>query len=162
MSFFPQTSLDMSEAEAIARGLYAVSRRDGVHEREAALIASFWADCGGGAVALAELARQPDISAEQLAGLLQGGEKQTLFLKTAVLLAWADGNASDREMALINDFAKAFGIGEPEVQNLASEVKEYLLSHLTHLQNTDATVSVAKKLGVLQRLPVRGGVCPTR
>jgi tellurite resistance protein len=148
MSFFPPTALDTSEAEAIARGLYAVSRRDGVHEREAALIASFWADCGGGAVALAELARQPDIGAEQLAGLLRGADKQKLFLKTAVLLAWADGNASDREMALINDFAKGFGLGETEVQELAAEVKEYLLSHLTHLQNTASTVSVAKKLGV--------------
>jgi hypothetical protein len=148
MDFFPPTPLDSSEAEAFARGLYAVSRRDGVHEREEALIASFWADSGGGAVALAELARQPAIEPGQLAGLLQGVEKRALFLKTAVLLAWADGHASAREMALIGEFAAAFGVDGAAVERLAGEVKEYLLSHLTHLQNTDATVRVAKKLGV--------------
>lgn len=148
MSFFPPTPLDTAEAEAIARGLYAVSRCDGVHEREAALIASFWADAGGGAVALAELERKPNITGEQLANLLYGADKRQLFLKTAILLAWADGNASDREMALIGDFAKALGFGEDQVKTFASEVKEYLLSHLTHLQNSASAAAVAKKLGV--------------
>ncbi len=159
MSFFPATSLDTAEAEAIARGLYAVSRRDGVHEREAALIASFWADSGGGAVALAELERQPDITGEQLANLLYGPDKRQLFLKTAILLAWADGNASDSEMALINDFAKALGFREADVKGFAAEVKEYLLSHLTHLQNSASAASVAKKLNVLgaRAAPPRGG-----
>jgi hypothetical protein len=148
MSFFPATSLDTAEAEAIARGLYAVSRCDGVHERESALIASFWADSGGGAVALAELERQPNITGEQLANLLYGPDKRQLFLKTAILLAWADGNASEREMSLIGDFAKALGFGQEAMKTLSSEVKEYLLSHLTHLQNSASAATVAKKLGV--------------
>lgn len=148
MNFYPPTPLDTAEAEAFARGLYAVSRRDGVHEREATLIASFWADSGGGAVALAELARRPDITAEQLASLIYGADKRQLFLKTAILLAWADGQASDSEMALIGDFAKAMGFAPAQVTALAAEVKEYLLSHLTHLQNSASAAEVAKKLGV--------------
>jgi hypothetical protein len=31
---------------------------------------------------------------------------------------------------------------------LQSQVKEYLLNHLAHLRNTDATTAVAKKLEV--------------
>ena len=46
--FFPEVNLSHDAAEAIARGLYGVARVDGVHEREAGLIASFWIDAGGG------------------------------------------------------------------------------------------------------------------
>ena len=140
--------LSPDEAEAIARGLYAIANRDGLHEREAMLIASFWADSGGGPVALAELGRQPIITADQLARALHDDDTRRLFLQTAVLLAWADGNASAGEMALIGEFAGALGVAPAEVAIIDGEVKEYLLSHLTHLQNSASAANVAKKMGV--------------
>ena len=37
--FFPEMHLSHDAAEAIARGLYAIARADGLHDREAGLIA---------------------------------------------------------------------------------------------------------------------------
>lgn len=147
MSFAEEVSIDEVQARAIARGLYAVAAVDGVHEREAALIASFWADAGGGAAALAELQRAGTISSAELAGQLVTPAVRELFLRTALLLAYADGKVSDKERTILDDFAKALGAGD-RVAVLENEAKEYLLSHLTHVQNSAAVAEVAKKLSL--------------
>lgn len=148
MNFFPEMHLGERAAEAIARGLYAVAKADGIHEREAALIASFWSEVGGGAKALAELERRPGIRATELQAALHEPTERTLFLKTALLLAWADGKVTPEERQVISEFADALGINPVTIEALDAAVKEYLLSHVAHLSNTDATRKVAKKLNV--------------
>jgi tellurite resistance protein len=147
MDFFPEIKLDEAQAEAIARGLFAVARSDGMHEREAALVASFLADVGGRASALADLERQPAIQGAELAKLLQGAELRLLFLKSALLLAWADGRCSTEERATIDGFAKDLE-ATAKVEQLEAAVKEYLLSHVAGLQNSDAAAAVAKEMKV--------------
>ena len=44
MDFFPEIDINATQAEAIARGLYAVARSTAVHEREVALISEFFHD----------------------------------------------------------------------------------------------------------------------
>jgi tellurite resistance protein len=146
--FFPEIEVSHAAAEAIARGLYAVAKVDGVHEREAALVASFWADVGGGAGALAELERGATITAPELSAALSNNDLRSLFLKTSYLLAWADGKVTDAERKIIAEFSKALGVAAPDLGKLEVAVKEYLLSHLSPVKNTDAVVAVAKKLGV--------------
>src|ERR1051325_12087477 len=97
MEVFEEVAIDGPQAEAIARGLYAVAAADGVHEREAALIASFYGEAGGTPRALAELERREAISGAELAAVLQTADERRLFLKTALLLAWADGSVSPKE-----------------------------------------------------------------
>ncbi|HEX7601883.1 MAG TPA: hypothetical protein VF316_09770 [Polyangiaceae bacterium] len=145
MGFFPEVALDATHAEAIARGLFAVAKSDGLHEREAALVASFWADVGGSPAALAELERGAAITGAELAAALPTEPTRLLFLKTSLLLAWADGKFTPEEHVVVNGFAKALGLGE-RVAELENGVKEYLLSHLSHLSNTTATAEVAKKM----------------
>lgn len=146
--FFPEITVTQPAAEAIARGLYAVAKVDGVHEREAALVASFWADVGGGAGALAELERGAAISAPELSAALTSGELRTLFIKSAYLLAWADGKVTDAERRVISEFGKALGVQGGDLGKLEAAVKEYLLSHLSPVKNVDAVAQIAKKLGV--------------
>ena len=143
MSFFPEIALDTAQAEAIARGLFAVAKSDGLHEREAALVASFWADVGGSPAALAELERRAAVTGAELAAALPTEPMRLLFLKTSLLLAWADGKVSKQEHAVVDAFAKALGLA-PRIAELENAVKEYLLSHLAHLSNTTATAQVAK------------------
>lgn len=145
MSFSPEIALDATQAEAIARGLFAVAKCDGIHEREAALVASFWGDVGGGAAALADLERRPKISEDELSAALPSPELRLMFLKSCVLLAWADGRESDAERAIIGRFAEALG-QKAQLGAIEDGVKEYLLGHLSHLANTDATVEVAKSM----------------
>jgi tellurite resistance protein len=145
--FFPEMDLDRGAAEAIARGLYAIARVDGLHEREAGLIASFWIEAGGGAGALSDLERSEDIRPAELATALRSAEQRQLFIKTAILLTWADGSVSPAEQQAVHDFARALGLDDLTLEKLDASVKDFLLSHLVHLQNTDATREVAKKLG---------------
>lgn len=138
-----------SEGEAIARGLYAVARADGVvHEREKALIASFYDDtAGAGPVSLLELERAPDITPESLAlalGTPDGGE---LFLESALLLAYADNTVTPAERALIGTFASALGVEENRLAELEQGVRDVLVGQLLGLSNVESVAEIAKNLG---------------
>jgi tellurite resistance protein len=148
MDFFTEVELDRTAAEAIARGLFAVARVDGVHEREAGLIASFWMDAGAGHGLLSDLERQDSISAAELATLLRSPEQRRLFMKTALLLTYADGKVTPEERKILTEFGHALQIDQPSIDALEASVKEYLLRHLAHLQNSEAAAAVAKKLDV--------------
>jgi tellurite resistance protein len=148
IDFYPEIEVTQSAAEAIARGLYAVAKVDGLHEREEALVASFWAEVGGGAGALAELQRGSDITSAELGAALSSPPLRNLFVKTSILMAWADGKVTDAERKIISDFASGLGVGTAELGRLEAAVKEYLLSHLAPIKNSEAVAGVAKKLGV--------------
>jgi len=147
MEFFPEVNLNRGAAEAIARGLFAIARVDGVHEREAGLIASFWIDAGGGGP-LSDLERAEAIKPADVAAALHSDAERQLFIKTAILLTWADGSVSPAEKKAVGEFAKALGIDQTALDTLDASVKDFLLGQLVHVQNSDAVSSVAKKLKV--------------
>ncbi len=142
---YPEIDITSDQAEAMARGLYVVAKADGtIHPSEAALIADFFGAATGNVAALATLERTP-IDGAALAAHLPTEEHRTVFLKTAVLLAYADGSYGGGESKVIADFAKALGLNAKLAQ-LEGEVKDYLLSSLSHVKNVDATMKVAKEM----------------
>lgn len=147
MNFAPEIQLSPEQAAAMARGLYAVAHADGIHEQEAALVAAFWEEAGGSEQALSELRHHKPISSEELAEALSSGELRRLFVKTALLLAFADGQVSGKESELVRDFTAKLGLGG-ELAALEGQVKDFLLSQLAHIQNTDALTEIAKKLAI--------------
>jgi len=155
MDFFPDIDVSALQAEAIARGLYAIASVDGVHERELALIAEFHSaafagDSGDGSsleASLSSFARIVPLEPEALAPLLVGAPLRELFIKAAYLLAWADGNVSAPERTKIGAFAKALGVSADAQAKLEAQVKDYLLHPLAKLANVEAASKVAKKLG---------------
>jgi len=147
MEFFPEVNLSHGAAEAIARGLFAIARVDGVHEREAGLIARFWIDAGGGG-SLSDLERAESIKPADVAAALHSDDERQLFVKTAILLTWADGEVSAAEKKAVGEFARALGIDDATLERLDAGVKDFLLGQLVHVQNTDAVRDVAKKMKV--------------
>ena len=148
MDFFPQVEINEAQAEGIARGLYTVARVDGVHEREVALISQFYSDAtNGSANNLAELGRMGDVDGTYLAALLPTKEHRALFVKTAWLLAYADGGVSAAERKTITSLAGALGLDAATQGKLEASVKDFLMMQLAGLQNTAAVAEVAKKLG---------------
>lgn len=149
MDILGRVELGKDDAAAIARGLYALSRVDGHEEREGILIKSLWMDAVGTDkdVDLSAIEQLSDISAADLATSLRSPELRRVFLKTALLLAWADGSVSEKEHAWLRDTAKALGIAEKELAREDELVRTFLLSQLAHVQNVDAAKQVAKKLG---------------
>jgi tellurite resistance protein len=149
MEFFPEIEIRQDQAEAIARGLFAVAKADGsVHEREATLIAEFFTSTSDLASDLGALERSPKIEGASLALMLPTAELRRLFLKTAMLLAYTDGTYGLAESKLISEYAKSLEVGDADIRLLETQVKEFLLGQLAHLQNTAATVEVAKELKV--------------
>ncbi|MGZ3406476.1 MAG: hypothetical protein ACXVAN_08555 [Polyangia bacterium] len=147
MEFFPEVHLSHDAAEAIARGLFAIAAVDGVHEREAGLIASFWIDAGGGGP-LSDLERAEAIKPADVALALHSDAERQLFIKTAILLTWADGEVSAAEKKAVGEFAKALGIDQATLDKLDAGVKDFLLGQLVHVQNSEAVSSIAKKMKV--------------
>ncbi|CAN5564265.1 hypothetical protein BH11MYX1_BH11MYX1_38440 [soil metagenome] len=145
--FLPETEIRADQAEAIARGLFAVARADGgVHEREAAMISEFFNSTTDHASHLAALERQPVIEPAHLAALLPSPVLRQLFVKSALLLAYVDGKYTATEKNQIQAYATACQIDAGALANLESAVKDYLLGHLSHLKNVDGVVAVAKEL----------------
>ncbi len=145
MEFFGQVQVSGDQAAIIARGLYSLAKVDGHEEREGMLIQSLWMDAMGWDRPLPKDAG--DIGPEELAKGLPTTELKRLFLKTAILLAYADSAVSEKERAWIDKTGKALGLDAKEIAHLDDLVRTYLLSQLSHIQNTDATKDVAKKLG---------------
>jgi hypothetical protein len=156
MDFFPEIEISALEAEAIARGLYAVALVDGVHERELALIEDFyaglasddWGGGGGATLTSASLVRVGPLAGKDLADALPGAAHRELFVKSAFLCAWADGKISDGERGKITELATALGVGNESQARLEAQVKDFLLRPLANLKNVEGVTAVAKKLGV--------------
>ena len=150
MDFFPEIDVSALQAEAFARGLYAVALVDGVHERELALISDFYqaatADFGRPG-ALASLERAGGLDPRDVAQLLIGQAHRELFIKAALLLAWADGHVTAAERAKIAEFSAALDVSAETQAHLEAEVKDFLLRPLAGLSNVEAATEVAKKLG---------------
>jgi tellurite resistance protein len=145
--FFSEVDIRQDQAEAIARGLFTVARADGqIHERETALIGEFFASASEGASNLGALERATPIDGATLAQLLPTESLRQLFLKTALLVAYVDNKLGEAEAKLIRDYASALGISTPELETLETQVKEFLLSQLSHLSNVDEVAKVAREL----------------
>jgi uncharacterized membrane protein YebE (DUF533 family) len=146
---FPETDITNDEAEAISHGLITVAKADGVlHEREAALIADFYASTMDHPVNMAELERAPAVDGAYLAAKLSSPALRELFLKTAILLSYADGNYSSPESKLIAAYATDLGIDAATLAGYETQVKEFMLGQLTHIRNVDAVAKVAKSLDI--------------
>jgi tellurite resistance protein len=145
--FFPEIDIRQDQAEAIARGLFAVAKSDGVvHDREAAIIAEFFVSTTSMAADLNALERAPKIEGASLKLMLPTNDLRRLFTKTAILLAYADGAYGAKESGTIAEYAKALEISDKDLALLEQQVKEFLLSQLTGLANVDAAVQVAKEM----------------
>jgi tellurite resistance protein len=148
MEFFPETNVSENEAELIAQGLLAVARADGqLHARELAMVQAFYGEIvGGTGTAVAGLERGADIPAKILADGLTRAPVAMLFVKTALLCAYADGAYGPKERAKIEEYATALGIEPAALEELHQSVKEYLVAQLTNVKNVDAVLEVSKKL----------------
>lgn len=147
--FGAEVGVSAEQAATIARGLYSLANVDGRVEREGMLIQSLWMDAVGSdkVTDLKQLERMPDVSPEELKASLPTRELKELFMRTAILLAYADSNYSEKERAWVKKTGTTLGLTEPDLAKMDEFVRHFLLSQLSHVENTDATRQVAKKLG---------------
>ena len=151
MEFFPEILISEHQAQAIARGLYTVAAVDGVHEREAALIANFYGTTAGSearpVTSLAELGRLGPLSPADLAAALPGEDLRQLFVKAALLLAYIDGKVTAPERAQIAAYSAALDVSADRQAALEESVRDHLMQPLSRLANSEEVGKVAKELG---------------
>lgn len=146
---FNEVHVSPEQGEVIARGLYALSRVDGHEAREGMLIKALWLDtmAASRGVDLKALEMASDISVEELAKQLHNNELRVVFMLSAVMLTYADGNVSQPEKDWLARCAKAFKMSDEDLKRYDEMVRTKLLGELSHIVNTDASRAVAKKLG---------------
>lgn len=109
----------------MGRALLAIAQVDGIHPAETALIEQFYAEV------LRDLPpehgeRATAITPAELAAALPREDLRSLFLKTAMLLAWADDSVSAAEWAMIEGFATALGMDGEMLGAVDTDVRAWL------------------------------------
>jgi tellurite resistance protein len=127
------------QAEIMARGMVAVARSaHALDARELALIKAFWQG---------PIETLPDVQPEEVRDAIAGSPLVDHFLRSCLLVAWADNDYTEPEHRVVERFASALGVSSADLSALERSVKDTLLGQLSHLANVDAVVGVAKKLG---------------
>ena len=113
-----RVELDQGAARFIAAGLHELAAVDGVHELEIRLIREFEQGVEGDPVPFDLDGQHP----------LETAELRELFMRSAILLALADGKISELEGDLIGRYAHKLAVRPERLAELYRDVKMYLLS----------------------------------
>ncbi len=144
--FFPEQDLTFEQVKALTRAMLTVARVDGVHDNEMKLVREFYESCTRAGDPRLEDIATGRFDPDQAKGLFDTPELARMFVKSLILLAFADGHYAKAEDEMIRSYAGAVGLQRSDVDRLLEATKEYLLSGLTHVQNLDALKEVSKKL----------------
>lgn len=144
--FFSTQELSFEHVKALVGAMFSVAKVDGIHDREMAMIREFYESCSrAGDPSLEDVAGH-GFEIASAKGLFESPELAKLFVKSLILLAFADGRYAHAEDALIRQYGTELGLTSEEVSGLHEATKEYLLSSLAHIQNYDALKEVARRL----------------
>lgn len=144
--FFSEQDLSFEDVKVLAHALLAVARVDGVHDNEMALIREFYGSCArAGDPALEDVVSGP-FDPARAKDAFNTPERAQMFVKSLILLAFADGDYAKPEDELIRSYADAVGVAD-QVDALLQSTKEFLMASLSHIKNVDALTEVFSKLG---------------
>jgi uncharacterized tellurite resistance protein B-like protein len=145
LDFFSEQELTFEQVKSLTAGMYAVAKVDGVHDREMSLLRSFYESCTRAGDPRFERVLEGTFDVKAAAALFPGPSAK-MFVKSLVLLAFADGQYGRAEDTLIREYASALGV--TDVDPLIDSTREFLLGSLSHVQNVDALQKVAQKLEI--------------
>jgi len=145
--FFSDLEIDFDQVKVLCHAMMTVARVDGVHDQEMRLIREFYASCARAGDPEVEAVTQGDLpegAAEAAFG--RTDEHKQVFVKSLILLAYADGTYGEAEDGRIRELAGQVGLEGDAVDRLKVATREYLLASLSHVQNLDALREVQKEL----------------
>jgi uncharacterized membrane protein YebE (DUF533 family) len=148
--FAPETTaaLTLPQVQVLVRAMHRVAHSDGAHERELVLLKEFY-EASRAAVAgltdYAELIRMPfdPVMAREV---FDTPELQLLLLRSCYFLAYADGQLSAQEKAVIAALVSEIGIDQKVADRARELTKDSLLHQISRLHNLPAIQKVASGL----------------
>ena len=144
--FFTEQTLDFEQVKALVHALWSLAEVDGIDERERTLIEAFYKGCARPGDPTIQDIVAGEFDPKTAAQLFQSPELRDLYLKSLVLLAFADGQFTSKESTRIQDYVAVLGLSNEDIQKTVDGTKEFLMSGLAHVKNLDALVEVRKKL----------------
>jgi hypothetical protein len=146
--FEPANALGLNHIQIIVRGLYALAHCDEVHQSEQVMIKSFYDACREDAAGLADFKDivAQEFDAKEAVEILNTPTLRHTFLKSCLLLAFADGKYSEAEQAKLKEFAAALGVEDAALAELKDQVTEHLFSQIANIENIGALREVAREL----------------
>src|SRR5687767_12553062 len=97
MELFADQELNFEQVKELTRGMFAVARVDGVHDRELAMIRSFYEGCSRTGDPRFEDVLKEEFEADRARRLFDRPELAKMMVKTLMLLAFADGEYAQKE-----------------------------------------------------------------
>jgi len=145
--FFAEIDIDFEQVKVLCHAMMAVARVDGVHDNEMRLVRDFYDSCSrAGDPSIEEITKgELDVQAAA-AAFGRDDEHRNAFVKSLILLAYADGAYGDEENRLIRELAKGVGLDDAAVDRLKEATREYLVASLSHVRNVDALREVQREL----------------
>ncbi|MFT5582492.1 MAG: putative tellurite resistance protein B-like protein [Cognaticolwellia sp.] len=131
--------IDQSVGYALVQAMREVAAADGDHPRELLLIQSFEDELPAGNTDTVDLS------------VVNTSALKEAFIKSLVLVAFADMKLGDEETDVIRGYAQKLGLGEREVSRAISDVAAALLSNLAGVKQSRAQVeALGKAMGLDQ------------
>lgn len=146
--FLQEQELNFSQVECLTSAMYALARVDGVHDREMSLIREFYESCATADSPSLDSVVEAGADTERAKSLFASPAEASVFMKSMILLAFADGTYGKEEDDMIRDYASALSVSEADLDALISSTKEQMLASLAHLQNVDALADVVRNLSL--------------
>jgi|SRR5579883_3197789 len=145
----PQVEPTKEEMTSLIQGLWAVAWADKqIRPEERKLIEEFEREMNL-VVPTAVGENGPQVTPAQLKQTLTNPQLQELFIRTALLICYADGEYSAEEHQIISEFAAALNMPKTRLTQLEDQTKELLLAQLAHLKNVQGVADVARKRNLI-------------
>jgi uncharacterized tellurite resistance protein B-like protein len=140
--------LDLNQVRAIVQGMMRVAHADGAHERELVLIREFYESCRNEVKGLADFhdLEQAPFDVQLAAEVLATPSLQRSFLASCYLVAYADGQVSEGELAEIDKLVSELGIDAQLASETRDRIKDLLVMQLAHSANVEALQKISAGL----------------
>jgi Tellurite resistance protein TerB len=143
----PNLRLSAPQVLALTAAMLAVSHVDGVHPSETQLIQQFYEGSREGDMpAFAEVQESYPQAQEHLKQLPFDSEFADALVASCLMVGYADGDLTDKEMATARGFATAYGVSTEQFDRELQVVRDALLGSLASLPDAASVAALAKEL----------------
>ncbi|MEM7677020.1 MAG: TerB family tellurite resistance protein, partial [Myxococcota bacterium] len=123
--FYAKQDLTFDQVKVLTHAMLAVARVDGVHDNDMRMVREFYETCSrAGDPRLEDVAGGP-FDPQTAKEHFSDPDLAKLYVKSLILLAYADGEYARLEDDLIREYAEAVGVNGGEVTKLHEATKEY-------------------------------------
>lgn len=143
----PNLQLSAPQVLALTAAMLAVSHVDGVHPSETQLIQQFYEGSREGDMpAFADVQGSYPSALEQLKLIPFDMAFAEALVASCLMVAYADGDLTDNEMATARGFASAYGVSTEQFDGELQAVRDALLGSLASLPDAASVAALAKEL----------------